>query len=220
MHSSNNKLKSADRIELPPIPSKHYFTIGEAAELCAVKPHVLRYWEEVFGSFNPDRRGGRRYFQKPHILLARRIRSLLYEQGYTINGAQRLLKSKQYLSVCMDQSATPQQNIVPNANQAPKIADLEPTTSLESEEHDALEYKPAIDGIDEGDYSAVSESNSKDYSDIVNDIDTIDSDSAAIVIDKQTEPHNVKTSATTEKLLRELRENLERAMKQLRHYKD
>jgi DNA-binding transcriptional MerR regulator len=75
--------------ELPPIPAKRYFTIGEVSELCAVKPHVLRYWEQEFPQLKPvKRRGNRRYYQRQDVLLIRQIRSLLYEQGYTIGGAR------------------------------------------------------------------------------------------------------------------------------------
>ena len=80
---------------LPPIPAKRYFTIGEVSELCAVKPHVLRYWEQEFAQLKPvKRRGNRRYYQHHEVLLIRRIRDLLYEQGYTINGARHRLDSE------------------------------------------------------------------------------------------------------------------------------
>ena len=75
--------------ELPPIPAKRYFTIAEVSELCDVKPHVLRYWETEFPSLEPaKRRGNRRYYQRHDVLMVRQIRSLLYEQGYTIGGAR------------------------------------------------------------------------------------------------------------------------------------
>ncbi len=77
---------------LPPIPAKRYFTIGEVSELCGVKPHVLRYWEQEFTQLKPvKRRGNRRYYQHHEVLLIRRIRDLLYEQGFTINGARNRL---------------------------------------------------------------------------------------------------------------------------------
>lgn len=77
---------------LPPIPAKRYFTIGEVGELCGVKPHVLRYWEQEFSQLKPvKRRGNRRYYQHHEVLLIRRIRELLYEQGFTINGARNKL---------------------------------------------------------------------------------------------------------------------------------
>ena len=76
--------------ELPAIPGKRYFTIGEVSELCAVKPHVLRYWEQEFPQLKPvKRRGNRRYYQREDVLTIRQIRALLYEQGYTIGGARQ-----------------------------------------------------------------------------------------------------------------------------------
>ena len=79
-------------VTLPPIPAKRYFTIGEVGELCAVKPHVLRYWEQEFTQLRPmKRRGNRRYYQHHEVLLVRRIRELLYEQGFTISGARNRL---------------------------------------------------------------------------------------------------------------------------------
>ena len=81
--------------DLPPIPAKRYFTIGEVSDLCAVKPHVLRYWEQEFVQLKPvKRRGNRRYYQHHEVLLIRRIRDLLYEQGFTINGARHRLESE------------------------------------------------------------------------------------------------------------------------------
>ena len=81
--------------DLPPIPAKRYFTIGEVSDLCAVKPHVLRYWEQEFAQLKPvKRRGNRRYYQHHEVLLIRRIRDLLYEQGFTINGARHRLESE------------------------------------------------------------------------------------------------------------------------------
>ena len=80
--------------ELPPIPAKRYFTIGEVSELCGVKPHVLRYWEQEFTQLKPvKRRGNRRYYQHHEVLLIRRIRQLLYEEGFTISGARSRLDS-------------------------------------------------------------------------------------------------------------------------------
>ncbi len=79
--------------ELPPIPAKRYFTIGEVSELCGVKPHVLRYWEQEFNQLKPvKRRGNRRYYQHHEVLLVRRIRELLYSDGFTISGARHRLE--------------------------------------------------------------------------------------------------------------------------------
>ena len=85
---------SRKKAELPPIPAKRYFTIGEVSELCGVKPHVLRYWEQEFTQLKPvKRRGNRRYYQHHEVLLIRRIRELLYEEGFTISGARNRLDS-------------------------------------------------------------------------------------------------------------------------------
>jgi DNA-binding transcriptional MerR regulator len=87
--TSNNR---SAKVSLPPIPAKRYFTIGEVSELCGVKPHVLRYWEQEFTQLKPvKRRGNRRYYQHHEVLLIRRIRELLYEQGFTISGARNRL---------------------------------------------------------------------------------------------------------------------------------
>lgn len=81
--------------ELPPIPAKRYFTIGEVSELCAVKPHVLRYWEQEFPQLKPvKRRGNRRYYQRHDVIMIRQIRSLLYEEGFTIGGARQKLEGE------------------------------------------------------------------------------------------------------------------------------
>ena len=86
---SGNQIKPT---ELEPIPAKRYFTIGEAAKLCLVKPHVLRYWEQEFSQIQPIKRSNRRYYQRTDLLLLRQIRSLLYEQGFTITGAKQWLE--------------------------------------------------------------------------------------------------------------------------------
>ena len=89
LEASNNK-------ELPVIPSKRYFTIGEVSDLCGVKPHVLRYWEQEFTQLKPvKRRGNRRYYQRHDVILIRQIRSLLYDQGFTIGGARQQLTGEQ-----------------------------------------------------------------------------------------------------------------------------
>ena len=86
------KQRKAHKTQLPPIPAKRYFTIGEVSELCGVKPHVLRYWEQEFTQLKPvKRRGNRRYYQHHEVLLIRRIRELLYDQGFTISGARNRL---------------------------------------------------------------------------------------------------------------------------------
>src|SRR5260221_11841207 len=85
-------LEAGNNSELPPIPGKRYFTIGEVSDLCGVKPHVLRYWEQEFPQLKPvKRRGNRRYYQRQDVLIIRQIRSLLYEQGFTIGGARNRL---------------------------------------------------------------------------------------------------------------------------------
>jgi len=85
-------LEVSNNLELPAIPGKRYFTIGEVSELCGVKPHVLRYWEQEFPQLKPvKRRGNRRYYQRHDVLMIRQIRSLLYEQGFTIGGARQRL---------------------------------------------------------------------------------------------------------------------------------
>jgi len=96
---------SRRKAELPPIPAKRYFTIGEVSELCGVKPHVLRYWEQEFTQLKPvKRRGNRRYYQHHEVLLIRRIRELLYEEGFTISGARNRLDN-----VRLDNSALAQE---------------------------------------------------------------------------------------------------------------
>jgi len=85
-------LEASNNNELPVIPSKRYFTIGEVSDLCGVKPHVLRYWEQEFTQLKPvKRRGNRRYYQRHDVILIRQIRSLLYDQGFTIGGARQQL---------------------------------------------------------------------------------------------------------------------------------
>ena len=89
-------LDQGNNTELPAIPAKRYFTIGEVGELCAVKPHVLRYWEQEFPALNPvKRRGNRRYYQRHDVLMIRQIRALLYEEGFTITGARARLEGPQ-----------------------------------------------------------------------------------------------------------------------------
>jgi DNA-binding transcriptional MerR regulator len=112
---------TVEKVVLPPIPAKRYFTIGEVSELCGVKPHVLRYWEQEFTQLRPvKRRGNRRYYQHHEVLLIRRIRELLYEQGFTINGARNRLdargdviedaEGREHQSGELQQAATPVSN--------------------------------------------------------------------------------------------------------------
>ena len=89
-------LEASNNSELPAIPSKRYFTIGEVSDLCGVKPHVLRYWQQEFNQLKPvKRRGNRRYYQRHDVILIRQIRSLLYDQGFTIGGARQQLTGEQ-----------------------------------------------------------------------------------------------------------------------------
>jgi DNA-binding transcriptional MerR regulator len=98
-------LEASNNNELPAIPGKRYFTIGEVSELCAVKPHVLRYWEQEFSQLKPvKRRGNRRYYQRHDVVLIREIRGLLYEQGFTIGGARQRLDSESKIEVDDNQS--------------------------------------------------------------------------------------------------------------------
>lgn len=107
--------QSRKRTELPPIPAKRYFTIGEVSDLCGVKPHVLRYWEQEFTQLKPvKRRGNRRYYQHHEVLLIRRIRELLYEEGFTISGARNRLDSAN--SMVHEEKAEP---VVRNGRAAP-----------------------------------------------------------------------------------------------------
>ena len=91
-------LEPKNNAQLPAIPGKRYFTIGEVSELCGVKPHVLRYWEQEFPQLKPvKRRGNRRYYQRQDVIVIRQIRSLLYEQGFTIGGARQKLGGQPHL---------------------------------------------------------------------------------------------------------------------------
>ncbi len=102
----------SDSHDLPPIPAKRYFTIGEVSELCGVKPHVLRYWEQEFTQLKPvKRRGNRRYYQHHEVLLVRRIRQLLYGEGFTISGARNRLEENALTSDTADGSPAPQPSV-------------------------------------------------------------------------------------------------------------
>ncbi len=105
---------TVEKVVLPPIPAKRYFTIGEVSELCGVKPHVLRYWEQEFTQLRPvKRRGNRRYYQHHEVLLIRRIRELLYEQGFTINGARNKLDARGAVIEEESASAEQERGVVP-----------------------------------------------------------------------------------------------------------
>ena len=100
------------KLQLPPIPAKRYFTIGEVSELCGVKPHVLRYWEQEFTQLKPvKRRGNRRYYQHHEVLLIRRIRDLLYEQGFTISGARNRLDGPEFKLEAAPSNAASQSSV-------------------------------------------------------------------------------------------------------------
>jgi DNA-binding transcriptional MerR regulator len=106
--------QSRRKAELPPIPAKRYFTIGEVSDLCGVKPHVLRYWEQEFTQLKPvKRRGNRRYYQHHEVLLIRRIRELLYEEGFTISGARNRLESVRLDSNRIDSAFQSEDKIEP-----------------------------------------------------------------------------------------------------------
>jgi DNA-binding transcriptional MerR regulator len=111
----NDRVTKPELVALPPIPAKRYFTIGEVSELCGVKPHVLRYWEQEFTQLKPvKRRGNRRYYQHHEVLLIRRIRELLYEQGFTISGARNKLENR--IASVEESSRHPE---------APSVADMD-----------------------------------------------------------------------------------------------
>ena len=113
-----------EKVTLPPIPAKRYFTIGEVSELCGVKPHVLRYWEQEFTQLRPiKRRGNRRYYQHHEVLLIRRIRELLYEQGFTINGARNRLDAHGELAEPAEVAVAPPPEPAPAAVDVEQLRD-------------------------------------------------------------------------------------------------
>lgn len=115
-------------VDLPPIPAKRYFTIGEVSELCGVRPHVLRYWEQEFTQLRPmKRRGNRRYYQHHEVLLVRKIRSLLYEHGFTISGARNCLESG---STVQPIQKTPQAKAVPSSSHIDEMSFQEVARAL------------------------------------------------------------------------------------------
>ncbi|RCS59514.1 MerR family transcriptional regulator [Parvibium lacunae] len=118
-------------IELPAIPAKRYFTIGEVSELCAVKPHVLRYWEQEFTQLKPvKRRGNRRYYQHHEVLLIRRIRELLYEQGFTISGARNKLELRNDAIAATPTSASQKDPLSPIETRLQQAVVATPVESL------------------------------------------------------------------------------------------
>lgn len=134
----NDKASKPELIVLPPIPAKRYFTIGEVSELCGVKPHVLRYWEQEFTQLKPvKRRGNRRYYQHHEVLLIRRIRELLYEQGFTISGARNKLDSR------MDDD----EMLAPRIPEPAPIPTPAPITASESVEVDVVTIRRELSEI-------------------------------------------------------------------------
>jgi DNA-binding transcriptional MerR regulator len=116
---------SNSKASLPPIPAKRYFTIGEVSELCGVKPHVLRYWEQEFTQLKPvKRRGNRRYYQHHEVLLIRRIRQLLYEEGFTISGARHRLEQGPADDAARAAGSAPAQSGVSNATLRKELKDV------------------------------------------------------------------------------------------------
>lgn len=118
---------SRRKAELPPIPAKRYFTIGEVSELCGVKPHVLRYWEQEFTQLKPvKRRGNRRYYQHHEVLLIRRIRELLYEEGFTISGARNRLDNVRLENARLDNA-----RVEPEEKTEPSISETRHGTGVD-----------------------------------------------------------------------------------------
>ena len=111
----NERIQKSESVVLPPIPAKRYFTIGEVSELCGVKPHVLRDWEQEFAQLKPvKRRGNRRYYQHHEVLLIRRIRELLYEQGFTISGARNKLNERGSRNMVVEEMPVERVAMVPS----------------------------------------------------------------------------------------------------------
>ena len=120
------------KFELPQIPAKRYFTIGEVSELCAVKPHVLRYWEQEFTQLKPvKRRGNRRYYQHHEVVLIRRIRDLLYEQGFTINGARHRLETNSLDAAFPAEPSGPDSPVAPAAAPGASLSPAEIRQAIE-----------------------------------------------------------------------------------------
>ena len=133
---------------LPPIPAKRYFTIGEVGELCGVKPHVLRYWEQEFTQLRPmKRRGNRRYYQHHEVLMIRRIRELLYDQGFTISGARNKLQE-------LAQSERERKRLAQEGAGVIDI-DLSDESALEIHLQDADDLSPQMDAMPQGHLQAL-----------------------------------------------------------------
>ena len=121
----NDRPNKTELTALPPIPAKRYFTIGEVSELCGVKPHVLRYWEQEFTQLKPvKRRGNRRYYQHHEVLLIRRIRELLYDQGFTISGARNRLDELVAEPAKTPRQAEPSANLVALRKEIQSVLEL------------------------------------------------------------------------------------------------
>ncbi len=135
--------EQASKVQLPPIPAKRYFTIGEVSELCGVKPHVLRYWEQEFTQLKPvKRRGNRRYYQHHEVLLIRRIRELLYEQGFTISGARNRLDNPDSVDNHADKSVS--NGVVDKAHSTSSSQGDLPLVVQESKDYDFVALKSEL----------------------------------------------------------------------------
>ena len=115
-------LEPSNNNELPVIPGKRYFTIGEVSELCAVKPHVLRYWEQEFPQLKPiKRRGNRRYYQREDVMTIRQIRSLLYDQGFTIGGARQQMSAEPQAAAAKEQDPQTLKDVIASLEEIYKL---------------------------------------------------------------------------------------------------
>jgi DNA-binding transcriptional MerR regulator len=131
-------LENNEQNQLPPLPQKRYFAIGEVSKLCNVKPHVLRYWEQEFPNLSPNtRRGNRRYYQPEEILLIRKIRELLYDEGYTIQGAKQKLSNKQFVKDTTSQEQIQKAQAELPLNNEP-LTSKEPVENLKNQLADIL----------------------------------------------------------------------------------
>ena len=131
-------LENNEHNQLPPLPQKRYFAIGEVSKLCDVKPHVLRYWEQEFPNLSPNtRRGNRRYYQPEEILLIRKIRELLYDEGYTIQGAKQKLSNKQFVKDTTSQEQIQKAQAELPLNNEP-LTSKEPVENLKNQLADIL----------------------------------------------------------------------------------